>query len=153
MSNDKWQIVIRLFGSGRRSSRVAFVLLNLRKHPIKLSGSYLSAAEFADSTRVDFQRRTTIRTIQIRARSRWFCFTVAHESPIFTPLSEISVRAGDHLSTLIHGVVVPFGENAKCNRIVESINLNFSRLHRRDLTLVKCVSQPLSLISLDPVTM
>src|SRR5437867_1534913 len=87
-----------------RLARVTFVLLNLRKHPIKLAGSYLSAAEFANATRVDFQRGTTIRTIQIRARSRWFCFTVTHESPIFTPLSEIFVRAGDHLSALIHGV-------------------------------------------------
>src|SRR6266508_4523581 len=94
-------------------ARIAFILLNLRKHPVEFAGSDFSAAKFADSHGVYFQCRATIRTIQVGASGHRLCFTVADESPVLAPLAQIGFGSRDDLAVLIDGVIEALGEDSQ----------------------------------------
>src|SRR6266496_5254277 len=73
------------------SDGIAFILLDLRQHPIELSRSNLTAAEFTDTGGIYFQRGAAIGAIQICAGRRRFSFAVTNKRPVFTPSTQVPV--------------------------------------------------------------
>src|SRR5262245_19544515 len=103
MIDDKWSFL----------PHVAFVLFNLRKHPIEFTRGNLDTAEFADSHGVYFQRRATVRAIKVSSGRGRFGFCVANKRPIFTPLSQIFIGSSYDFSVLIHCVVITPSKDAQ----------------------------------------
>src|SRR6266852_1447878 len=146
MSNDKWKMLFTACDYSDILSGVAFILFDLREYPVEFARSDFPTTKFTDARGVYFQRRATIRAIQVSAGRRRLGFAVANEGPVFTPLTQVLVLAGDHSACLIDCVVVALGEDPERDRIVKCIDFDFGRLHRQHLTLIESVSQPLPFV-------
>src|SRR5882672_1210264 len=74
-------------------SGVAFILLDLGQHPIKLARGNLAFAKLADSRGIYLQRRAAIRTIEIDSCGCGLGLAIAYERPVFTPTPQVLIRS------------------------------------------------------------
>src|SRR5260370_28411100 len=109
------------------SAGVTFILLDLGKDPIKLSGSDLAATEFANSRDIHLQWRAAIGAVQIGAGGARFSIAIADKRPVFTPAPQVAFRSCNHLARAVNSLIIPLNKDAQRDRVVKRILLDLPR--------------------------